>query len=432
MSEKPLERLFESESRIIVGLDVGTTKVCALVAREEPGHPLEIVGVGQSPSQGLRKGVVVDIAKTVASISKALEAAAKSAGLTPEHVIVGIAGDHVMSTNSNATLTVRKSGRVIDEKLRDRAINKSLNARVPQGYRVIHAIPREFILDGVDGVLEPLGMSANKIEVKTHIVLGAIPSIANLVNCVQQTGVGVSDIVLEPIASAEAVLTTDERELGTALIDIGGGTTDLAVFNEGNICHTKVLPFGGNHVTRDVAVGLRVSLEEAEMIKVKSGLASRRLADPAAVIKVKDIYSHRARSVLTANLADIIGARMEEMFAMVKRELDAAGMTKLLAGGVVLTGGASQLKGIEKLAHDSLGVPARVGRPTNIAGPAAIIKNSVYATGVGLLLYGAAHAVTEETDVSRGGGLPEIADRIKNWFTETVSHTVLGRRDSKP
>lgn len=426
------DSLFEGQERIIIGLDVGTTKVCALVAREGPGQPPEIIGVGQSPSRGLRKGVVVDIAKTVESVRLALDEAARSAGITPEHAVVGIAGDHVMSTNSSAAITVRKSGRVIDEKLRDRVIFKSLNARVPKGYKVIHAIPREFILDGVDGVLEPLGMSANLIEVKTHIVLGAIPSIANLVNCVQQAGIGVTDIVLEPIASAEAVLTPDERELGTALIDIGGGTTDLAVFNEGNICHTKVLPFGGNHVTRDVAVGLRVSLEEAEAIKVKSGLASRRLADPTSVIKVKDIYSHRARSVLTANLADIIGARMEEMFAMVKRELDAAGMTKLLAGGVVLTGGASQLKGIEKLAHESLGVPARVGRPTNIAGPAAIIRNSVYATGVGLLLYSAAHAGTEEQDVPGAAGLSEITGRIKYWFTETVTRTVLGRKIPKP
>ncbi len=423
--------LFESEERIIVGLDVGTTKVCALVAREGPGQPPEIIGVGQSPSRGLRKGVVVDIAKTVASIRGALDEAARSAGLTPEHAVVGIAGDHVMSTNNSAAVTVRKSGRVIDAKLRDRVIHKSLNAQVPQGYRVIHAIPREFILDGVDGVLEPLGMSAKLIEVKTHIVLGAIPSIANLVKCVQMAGIGVSDIVLEPIASAEAVLTPDERELGTALIDIGGGTTDLAVFNEGNICHTKVLPFGGNHVTRDVAVGLRVSLEEAEAIKIKSGLASRRLADPTAVIKVKDIYSHRARSVLTANLADIIGARMEEMFAMVKRELDAAGMTKLLAGGIVLTGGASQLKGIEKLAHESLGVPARVGRPTNITGPAAIVKNGVYATGVGLLLYSAAHAAAEERDVGGQASLADITGRIKNWFSETISVTVLGRKNTK-
>ncbi len=426
------ESLFEAQNRIIVGLDVGTTKVCALVARKGPGQPPEIIGVGQSPSRGLRKGVVVDIAKTVASIRGALEEAAQSAGLVPEHAVVGIAGDHVMSTNSSAGLTVRKSGRVIDPNLRDRVIHKSLNAQVPRGYRVIHAIPREFILDGVDGVLEPLGMSAKLIEVKTHIVLGAIPSIANLVKCVQLAGIGVSDIVLEPIASAEAVLTPDERELGTALIDIGGGTTDLAVFNEGNICHTKVLPFGGNHVTRDVAVGLRVSLEEAEAIKLKNGLASRRLADPTAVIKVKDIYSHRARSVLTANLADIIGARMEEMFAMVKRELDAAGMTKLLAGGIVLTGGASQLKGIEKLAHESLGVPARVGRPTNIVGPAAIVKNGVYATGVGLLLYSAAHTDDEKHDVAGDGGLADITARIKNWFTQDISFTLLSGKNTKP
>lgn len=414
------------EKRIVVGLDVGTTKVCVLIAKQTPTDELEIAGIGSSPSFGLRKGVVVDIAKTVASIKKALADAKSTSGIEPRHVTVGIAGDHVMSTNSAAIIKVRSRGRVIDESLRDRVIAQSLRTRVPKGYQVIHVIPREYILDGVDGVLEPLGMSAGNIEVKTHIVLGAIPSIANLVKCVQMAGVGVADIVLEPLASAEAVLTADERELGTALIDIGGGTTDIAVFNESGICHSKVLPFGGNHVTRDVAVGLRVSLEEAEGIKVKNGLALRKAADPTGVIKVKDIYSHRARSMLVVNLAGIIEARMTEMFTMVKKELDHAGMTKLLAGGVVLTGGASQLKGIEKLAAEVLGVPVRVGHPKNIKGPAGVVKNAIYATGVGLLLY-AAENESIAVDLPRGSDLGEIVGRIRHWFKETVADRLISR-----
>lgn len=425
-------KLFEQEERIIVALDVGTTKVCALVARQVHGGEPEITGIGQSPSFGLRKGVVVDIAKTVGSIRTALELAAKASGITPEKVVVGIAGDHVMSLNSSAALNVRSKGRIIDEKIRDRVIAKSLSAKVPNGYRVIHAIPREFVLDGVDGVFEPVGMSAGVIEVKTHIVLGAIPSIANLVNCVRMAGVEVEDIVLEPIASAEAVLTPDERELGTALIDIGGGTTDLAVFNEQGIWHTKVLPFGGNHVTRDVAVGLRVSLEEAEAIKIKSGMAARRLADVASAIKVKDIYSHRARSVLTSNLAGIIEARMAEMLGMVRKELDNAGLTKLLAGGIVLTGGASQLKGIDKLAHDVLGLPARVGHPSNVKGPAAIVKNSIHATGVGLIAYAAKQPAAADDRSKQAFNRKEITERMRGWFSETVTTRVLARLRSKP
>jgi len=427
-----LEKKFDvKDDKIVVGLDVGTTKVCALVAEQKEGGGLAVIGLGSSPSFGLRKGVVVDIKKTVDSIKRALGEARSKAGVEPTHVTVGIAGDHVMSANSAGRLSVRSRGKIIDERLRDRVIAQSLRAKVPQGYQVIHILPREYILDGVDGVSEPLGMSAGVIEVKTHIVLGAIPSIANLVNCVQLAGVGVKDIVLEPLASAEAVLTDDERELGTALIDIGGGTTDIAVFNEGGICHTKVLPFGGNHVTRDVAVGLRVSLEDAEAIKVKSGLALRKIADPTGVIKVRDIYSHRSRTVLLVNLAGVIEARMAEMFGMVRNDLEQSGMIKLLAGGAVLTGGASQLKGIEKLASDALGLPVRVGHPKNIEGPAAVVKNSIYATGVGLLLYASRASETAAVDLPGGGDLAAITDRIRHWFKETVADRVLFRTKTK-
>jgi cell division protein FtsA len=402
-------------------LDVGTTKVCVLIAAADDDGEPRILGIGQAPSRGLRKGVVVDIAKTVASIEKALASAAEAAGVAPREVVVGIAGDHVMSLNSSARLKVSSRGRIIDERLRQRVIKKSTANRVPKGYKVIHVLPREFVLDGVDGVMEPLGMSAGVIEVKSHIVLGAIPSIANLVRCSEMAGAAVADIVLEPIASADAVLTDDERELGVALIDIGGGTTDLAVFNEGGICHTKVIPFGGNHVTRDIAVGLRVSLEEAESIKVKNGLAERKQAEPGAVIKVKDIYSHRTRSVLTANLAEIIEARMGEMFDMVKRELDAAGMTKLLAGGVVLTGGAAQLKGIEKQAQAKLGVPARVGHPSNLKGPAAISKNPAHATGIGLVM----HASREKPgETLHRPSVLELTAKLRGWFSDNVGELI--------
>jgi cell division protein FtsA len=414
---------------VIVGLDVGTTKVCALMGEStRDGHFINILGVGLSPSHGLRKGVVVDIDKTVSSIRKALREAEEKAGKSIDSVFVGIAGDHISSTNTRGSIVVRTPSRQITENHKQRVIRSALSFRMSRGMRIIHVIPREFILDGVDGVMEPLGMSARHLEVRTHVVMGAIASIRNLIRCVQLAGCQVEDIILEPLASSEAVLTFDEKELGTALVDIGGGTTDLAIFMEKGICHSHVLPFGGNHITRDIAVGLRVSLKEAEDIKIKHGIATTKIADPMAVFRVKALHSRKKRNILKVNLAGIIEPRLEEIFKMVKEEINKSGMVKLLAGGVVLTGGSSQLEGIDVLGSRILELPCRVGTPSHVNGPARIIKNSVYATGVGLLLYAKKYREVVKTPLSYKTFRPsELVNRVRNWFVETVKDRGTGK-----
>lgn len=408
---------------LVFGLDVGTTKICALVGEKKEGRRLEMIGVGSSPSFGLRKGVVVDIQKTVNSIKHAVEEAEKASGVRSQAVYVGIAGDHVYSTNSSASIKLKSRDKEIKNTHKDRVIRRSLRFKVPKDNRIIHTIPREFILDGVDGVSEPVGMSANNLEVKTHIVMGAVPSIQNLIKSVEMAGVTVSDIVLEPIASAEAVLTSDERDLGTALIDIGGGTTDLAIFIESGICHSRVFPFGGNHVTRDIAVGLRVTPKEAETIKIRHGQAQRKTTDPLALIRVRDMHDKKERGVLKVNLSGIIEARMSEILHMVRKEIEKSGMHKLLAGGVVLTGGASQLDGIDELASEILEVPVRVGTPRNIKGPAAIVRNSMYATGAGLLIYGYKHKNQKRPKKPRINA-SELTQKILDWFTDKLPEKI--------
>lgn len=410
--------------RCIVALDVGTTKILVLVGKPVQNDQVEIVGMGLSASVGLRKGVVVDINKTITSLKKALDQAREIADMPIGAAFVGIAGDHISSINTRGLINIRPWGGEITPAHQRRVIKQALKFKIAQGNKIIHVLPREYILDGVDGVLDPIGMSARKMEVRTHIVMGAISSIHNLVHCVQEAGVTVEDIILEPLASAEAVLKADEKELGTALVDIGGGTTDLAVFIEGGICHTKVLPFGGNHVTRDVAVGLRVSLKEAEEIKCRHGVATVRIADPMTVFNVRDLHTGKKKKILKSNLAGVIEPRMKEIFKMVKEEIIRSGMLKLLAGGVVLTGGSSQLAGVERLGSEMLELPVRVGTPTRIIGPSNIIKNSVYATGAGILLYARKHKALMEAVPQKQVSLVEVADRVRKWFTETVTNKI--------
>ncbi|MFZ3062287.1 MAG: cell division protein FtsA [Actinomycetota bacterium] len=424
---------FDDTDEVIVGLDVGTTKVCALMGVPIRDRRLvSILGVGVSPSHGLRKGVVVDISKTVSSIRKAVREAEEDAGRSIDSVFVGIAGEHISSTNTRGKIAVRSPSREITESHKQRVIDSSLRFKMPQGTKVIHVIPREFILDGVDGVLEPVGMSARHLEVRAHVVMGAIASIQNLIRCVHLAGCRVEDLILEPLASSEAVLTLDEKELGTALIDIGGGTTDLAIFMEKGICYSHVFPFGGNHVTRDIAVGLRISLKEAEDIKIRHGIATMKIADPTAVFRVQDLHSRKKRNILKVNLAGIIEPRLEEIFRMVKREIDKSGMAKLLAGGVVLTGGSSQLEGMAVLASDILELPCRVGTPSHVKGPTRIVRNSVYATGVGLLLYAKEyHEVIKTSPSNRTPKLTDLVNRVRKWFAETVTDRVSDKLKSK-
>lgn len=405
----------------LVALDVGTTKILAIAGRPLDDGQIEVLGMGMAPSAGLRKGVVIDIGKTIGSIRDAVAGARQAAEVPIEAAFVGIAGDHITSLNTRGLVTLRSWGGKITGADQKRVIKQALKFKIPEGNKIIHVLPREYILDGVDGVLDPIGMSARRMEVRTHIVMGAISSIQNLVHCVQESGITVEDIILEPLASAEAVLTTDEKELGTALVDIGGGTTDLAMFNEGGICHTRVLPFGGNHVTRDIAVGLRVSLSEAEDIKCHHGMAMVKIADPTTVFNVKDLHTGHRRKLLKSNLAGVIEPRMSEIFHMVKKEIMASGMSKLLAGGVVLTGGASQLDGVERLAQSILDLPVRVGVPTRVVGSPVVVKNAVYATGAGILLYARRHRALLEAVPQHHVSVPELLDRVRGWFADTVA-----------
>ncbi|TMB26709.1 MAG: cell division protein FtsA [Deltaproteobacteria bacterium] len=375
----------QKRGELVVGLDIGTTKICCIVGEaKETG--LDVIGIGQHPSRGLRKGVVINIESTVASIKRAVEEAELMAGCEIGAVYAGIAGGHIRGFNSQGVVAVRDKevrpsdvARVIDAA---RAIN------IPQDREIIHVLPQEFIIDEQDGIKEPLGMSGVRLEAKVHIVTAAVSSAQNIIKCCARTGLTVADIVLEPLASAEAVLAEEEKELGVALVDVGGGTTDLAIFVSGAIQHTSVIPLGGNHLTNDIAVGLRTPLQEAERIKIQYGSAQVQMLERDETIEVPSVGGRAPRVLSRRILCEIIEPRVEELFQLVHREIQKAGQEDLLASGVVLTGGSTQLAGMPELAEEVLGLPVRRGAPRNVGGLIDVVKSPAYATAVGLLHYG--------------------------------------------
>jgi len=375
----------QKRGELIVGLDIGTTKICCIVGEaKETG--LDVIGIGQHPSRGLRKGVVINIESTVASIKRAVEEAELMAGCEIGAVYAGIAGGHIRGFNSQGVVAVKDKevrpsdvARVIDAA---RAIN------IPQDREILHVLPQEFIIDEQDGIKEPLGMSGVRLEAKVHIVTAAVSSAQNIVKCCGRTGLTVADIVLEPLASAEAVLAEEEKELGVALVDVGGGTTDLAIFVNGAIQHTSVIPLGGNHLTNDIAVGLRTPMQEAERIKIQYGSAQVQMLERDETIEVPSVGGRAPRVLSRRILCEIIEPRVEELFQLVHREIQKAGQEDLLASGVVLTGGSTQLAGMPELAEEVLGLPVRRGAPRNVGGLIDVVKSPAYATAVGLLHYG--------------------------------------------
>jgi cell division protein FtsA len=375
----------QKRGELVVGLDIGTTKICCIVGEvKEDG--LDVIGIGQHPSRGLRKGVVINIESTVASIKRAVEEAELMAGCEIGAVYAGIAGGHIRGFNSQGVVAVKDKevrpsdvARVIDAA---RAIN------IPQDREIIHVLPQEFIIDEQDGIKEPLGMSGVRLEAKVHIVTAAVSSAQNIIKCCGRTGLTVADIVLEPLASAEAVLAEEEKELGVALVDIGGGTTDLAIFANGAIQHTSVIPLGGNHLTNDIAVGLRTPMQEAERIKIQYGSAQAELLERDETIEVPSVGGRAPRVLSRRILCEIIEPRVEELFQLVHREIQKAGQEDLLASGVVLTGGSTQLAGMPELAEEVLGLPVRRGIPRNVGGLVDVVKSPQHATAVGLLHYG--------------------------------------------
>lgn len=373
--------------RTIVGIDVGTTKVCTLVG-EATDTELKIVGVGVTPSHGIKKGVVVNVVEAAAAIKASLEKAERSSGYEIARAFVSVTGGHVSAINSRGVVGVNRGDKGITVDDVGRALDAARAIAIPQDREVLHVISRGFSVDGQDGVKEPIGMIGFRLEVEAHIVTAQASSIHNLIKCVESCNVGVDGLVLDPIASGEAVLTNTEKEMGVVLADMGGGTTDVAIFIEGSVWHTTVLPVGGNHFTNDIAVGLRVPFEAAEQLKIEHGHARHETIDPTEVVQVKAFGDGGVTRVQRRDLAEIIEARAEEVCQLILQEIKRSGYDGLLPAGVVVTGGAAQLRGMRELGRQVLGLPVRIGVPQEILGLTDMIDSPAYATAVGLLMWG--------------------------------------------
>jgi cell division protein FtsA len=407
----------QGQENIIVGLDVGTTKICAVVG-EVSGKEINIVGIGTHPSIGLRKGVVVDIESTVESIQKAVEEAELMAGCEISSVFAGIAGGHITGFNSRGIVAIK--GKEVAQNDVDRVIDAARAVAIPMDREVIHVIPQEYIVDDQGGIKNPLGMSGVRLEAKIHIVTGAVTSAHNIVKCANRSGLDVCDIVLEPLASGEAVLTDEEKDLGAALLDLGGGTSDLAIFFAKNIKHTFVLSLGGNNLTNDIAIGLRASTAEAEKIKKKYGTCNTRNISPEETIEVPGMGGRTPRKLPRQILGEILEPRMEEIFTLINREVYRAGMEKIITSGVVLTGGTSLLDGGVEIAESIFNLPARLGKPRGISGLVDVVNNPMYATGVGLVIYGARNQPSKKFRIRDTNIFNRVMTRMKRWFKEVI------------
>jgi cell division protein FtsA len=400
---------------VIVGLDIGTTKVCAIVGGVTDTG-IDIIGIGSHPSAGLRKGVVVNIESTVNSIKGAVEEAELMSGHEISSVFTGIAGGHISGLNSHGIVAVKS--REVDENDLKRAIEAAKAIAIPVDREVLHVLPQHYIVDNQDGVKTPVGMSGVRLEAKVHIITGAVTSAQNIIKSVNRVGLDVNDIVLEQLASSEAVLSPDEKELGVAIVDIGGGTTDIAVFSEGSIKHTAVLSLGGNYLTGDIAVGLRTPTVEAEKIKMNYGCAYTPLIPKDEIIEVPSVGGREPRKVSRQILGEIIEPRMEEILSLAHREIVKSGYDDLLAAGVVLTGGTAILEGITELAEQIFNTPVRRGYPIGIGGLTDIVNSPMYATGVGLIIYGSKDYYRNVFKRSDGNIFNRVNRRMKRWFTE--------------
>jgi cell division protein FtsA len=406
-----------SDERVFVGLDIGTTKIAAVVARLDEYNTLNIAGVGNSPSHGLRRGVIINIEKTVQSIKKALEQAQLMSGCHIDHIYAGIAGDHIRSINSKGVIAVGGKDKIITQNDLDRVVDAAKAIALPMDREIIHILPQEFIVDDQDGIKDPVGMAGTRLECEVHIVTSSAASVQNIVNCVKQAGYSVEEIVLEPYASSLAVLNHDELDLGVAIMDIGGGTTDIAVFLDGSIRFTSVLGVGGEHVTNDLSHGLRTPMDQAEEIKIKHGCALQSMVSEDEHVMVSGIHGRAPREIARSVLSAIIEPRMEEMFTMVLSELEKSGVYDSLAAGIVLTGGASLLPGTEELAERVIGIPAKIGTPIVSGGLVETVKSPIFSTSVGLIQY-AVKRKPEMGSSGKGGILKKLVDQIKDYFED--------------
>lgn len=407
----------QKQEDIIVGLDVGTTKICAVVGEVSDGT-VNIIGVGSHPSVGLRKGVVVNIEATVESIKKAVEEAELMAGCEISSVYAGIAGGHIKGFNSQGIIAIK--GAEITQLDIERVTDAARAVAIPMDREVIHVLPQEYIVDDQDGIHNPVGMAGVRLEAKIHIVTGAVASAHNIVKCANRSGLDVCDIVLESLASAEAVLTDEEKELGAGLIDLGGGTTDLAIFSNKNVKHTFVLALGGNNLTSDIAVGLRAPINEAEKIKKEHGTCIAKDISADDIVQVPGMGGRKPRELPKQILGEILEPRVEEIFTLIKREIYRAEMENLIASGIVLTGGSSLLNGVVDVAESIFDTPTRMGKPRGISGLVDVVNNPIYATGVGLVLYGAKNRNTMKFKIHDSNIFNRIVARMKKWFKEIV------------
>ncbi len=404
----------KTDLNLIVGLDIGTSKVVAIVGEIKPNDEIEIVGIGSHPSRGLKKGAVVNIESTVQSIQRAVEEAELMAGCEINSVHAGIAGSHIRSLNSHGIVAIRD--KEVTHNDVDRVIDAARAVAIPADQKILHILPQEFIIDEQEGIQEPVGMSGVRLETRVHMVTGAVSAAQNIVKCVRRCGLEVDDLILEQLSSSYAVLSDDEKELGVCLVDIGGGTTDIAVFAEGSIRHTAVIPIAGDQVTNDIAVALRTPTQHAEEIKIKYACALTQLASGGETIEVPSIGDRPPRRLSRQTLAEVVEPRYEELLILVQGELRRSGFEPLIAAGVVLTGGSAKMEGLIELGEEVFHMPVRLGVPQYVTGLADVVRNPIYATGVGLLLFGHKNRSAKLQELPSGKGLTAVWQRMKSWF----------------
>lgn len=399
---------------MIAGLDIGTSKVVAIVGEATPDGKIEIMGVGTHPSRGLKKGVVVNMDATVQSIQRAVEDAEHMAGCQIDSVLTGIAGSHIRSLNSHGIVPIRD--KEVTSHDVERVIEAAKAVLIPADQKILHVLPQEFIIDNQEGVKEPLGMAGVRLEAKVHMVTGAVSAAQNIVKCVRRCGLEVDDIILEQLASSFAVLTEDEKQLGVCLIDIGGGTTDIAVFSDGAIRHTAVIPIAGDQVTNDIAIALRTPTQSAEQIKIQFATAIRHLVNIDEMIEIPSIGDRAAKRLSRVTLAEVVEPRFEELFSLVQADLRRNGMDDLLGSGIVITGGSARMEGVVPLAEEIFKMPVRLGLPRDIYGLTDMVDSPIYATSVGLLLYGFQSLEHQRADLISHQGFKGFLSRMKTWF----------------
>lgn len=398
---------------LIVGLDIGTSKIVTIVAEVKPEGTLEVIGVGMHESSGMKKGMVVNIDATVAAIQRSLGDAELMADCKISEVYTGIAGGHIRSSNANGMVKIKD--KEVNQSDIDRVVETASSISLPGDQQMLHILEQEFSIDGQEGIKRPLGMSGMRLEVEVHIVTGAVAAVQNILKCVHRCGLEMNAMILQPLASSRAVLADDEKDLGVCLVDIGGGTTDVAIFTGGAIRHTAVIPIAGDQITNDIAMALRTPTRDAEDIKIKYGCALRQLADDAP-IEVPGVGERSVRTLSRQTLADVIEPRVEELYSLVQAELRRSGFEDLLSSGIVLTGGSSAMQGMVELGEEIFHMPVRLGLPRYIGGLSDVVKTPRFATGVGLLLYGLEQQQKHEVTRLHSGSFKDVMARMKEWF----------------